>query len=100
MLIEKFPMIRIFKLITGEELISKVVSESNDEYILSRPLQVIIGQSGLQFAPISVLIGNDDDHHVKKNSVVFEGKPGSKLVAQYESAISGIMLPPTGSIIT
>jgi len=96
----KNPYIRVFKLVTGEEIITKVVGETDTEYEVEKPLQLSMGERGLQFAPISIMLDFEKSMAIEKANIVFQGPAGDKMENGYESSISGIALPTKGSIIT
>lgn len=93
------PYIRVFKLVTGEEIITKVTSEDDKEYTIEKPLQMGMTQRGLQFAPTVIMMDPDKAIQLPKDKVIFQGPPVPELESQYESATTGIALPQKGSII-
>jgi hypothetical protein len=97
---KKDPYIRVFKLTTSEEIIAKVVNETDTEYAVEKPLQLSMGERGLQFAPISIMLDFEKTMMIKKSSIVFQGPATDKMENGYESTTTGIVLPPKGSIIT
>jgi hypothetical protein len=93
------PYIKVFKLSTGEEIISKVVSETNQSFIISKQLQMAMGQRGLQFAPALIMIDQDSELELIKDKIVMSGNPVPEIESQYESLTTGIALPAKSSII-
>jgi hypothetical protein len=94
------PYIRIFKLSTGEEVIARVMSEDEKEFVIEKPLQMAMGQRGLQFAPFMMMVDPDKKLGLKKDKVVADGPPVKEIEGQYESITTGIALPQKSSIIT
>jgi hypothetical protein len=94
------PYIRVFKLSTGEEIIARVVDEDRGEFIIEKPLQMAMGQRGLQFAPFMMMVDPDKNLGLKKDKVVADGPPVREIEGQYESITTGIALPTKSSIIT
>lgn len=94
------PYIRIFKLSTGEEIIARVVSEETTEYLIEKPLQMAMGQRGLQFAPFMMMVDPDKKIGLKKDKIVADAPPVKEIEGQYESITTGIALPQKSSIIT
>ncbi len=96
---KKDPYIRVFKLATGEEIITKVVNETDTAYEVDKPLQLSMGERGLQFAPISVMLDFEKSMNIEKINIVFQGPAGDKMANGYESSTTGIVMPQKGSII-
>lgn len=94
------PYIRVFKLVTGEEIITKVTKEDEKNYTIEKPLQMAMTQRGLQFAPVAMMMDPDKSIELSKEKIVFQGPPVSELENQYESATTGIALPQKSGIIT
>jgi len=99
MIKEKLPYIRIFKMITGDEIIAKVVEETTDEFLVEKALHLVQGQQGIQFAPYLILADPDKQFSINKNLVPANAPPVDKLVTQYLSLTSGIQIQQKGSII-
>lgn len=101
MLIEnKEPYIHVFKIATGEEIIARVVSSDEKSYSVEKPLQMMIGPQGAQFAPFMFMARHDKPVSINKSSVVADSSPTPDLESQYLSAITGIALTQKSSIIT
>lgn len=96
----KIPYIRIFKLVTGEEIIARVANEDNDILYLEKPLQMVMGQRGLQFAPFMMMVDQDKKLNIRKDKIISDGPPAVEIEGQYESITTGIALPQKSSIIT
>ena len=100
MLKKSVPYIGVFKLTSGEEIISKVIEETISSVIVSHPLQMVPGQQGFRFAPFMLMTNADKNIEIYKSSIMSNGTPASELEGQYESITSGIALPQKNSIIT
>jgi hypothetical protein len=55
-----------FKLITGEEMVAKVVEINNDHFIIDHPILTVISQQGLQMMP--GLFSANQDKSVRLNN--------------------------------
>jgi hypothetical protein len=97
---KKDPYVRVFKLSTGEEIITKVVNETDTAYEVEKPLQLSMGERGLQFAPISIMLDFEKPMMIEKINIVFSGPASNQMENGYESSTSGIALPKKASIIT
>lgn len=94
------PYVRIFKLQTGEEIITKVVGVGNVNYLIEKPLQMVMGAGGLQFAPFMMMVEKDSKFPLRVDAVIADGPPEPSLESQYESITTGIALPKKSAIIT
>ena len=54
-----------FKLLTGEELVARFISDSDDHMIIEHPIMTVISPQGLQLMP--GLFSANLDKHVKLN---------------------------------
>ena len=93
--------IKIFKLLTGEDLISEVketLSDNPDVVVLENPASIIIQRSedgrgvGVGIAPYAPLI--EGDVTLQKTSITSSGIPDPKLEQEYRTRFgSGIVIP-------
>ena len=93
MLIQKpqeVPYIGIFKTLSGEEFIGKVIEETLTAYHIKSPFCMLATQQGLQFAPFIMMA--DPDKVIVVPKPIITGIPENKLQEQYEQAISPIAL--------
>lgn len=97
MLKQTQPYITIMKMMSGEEFICKVISETSTEYVVSKPLTLGQTQQGVQFIPVMMLA--DPDKHVTIPKPVIIGVPTLDMESKYESITTGIALPAKSSII-
>lgn len=97
---KKTPYVHVFKISTGEEIITRVVSEDDKEYMIEKPLQLAMGQQGFQFVPFMVMTDAGKPQSLKKDKIVSDASPSPKTESQYESITTGIALPQKSSIIT
>lgn len=101
MLIQKqkeVPYMAVFKLPSGEEIICKVVGETETSYSVTKPLSLGQTSQGLQFIPVLMLA--DPDKPVSIPKPVIHGEVPQELESQYESITTGIALPKKSAIIT
>ena len=103
MLLQKqktMPYIHIFKLDTGEEIITKVIDDTISNFVIERPLQMGMGQQGLRFTPFMLMIDQDNPVKLYKAKIVSDAPPTLNIEAQYEQLTSNIALPQKSAIIT
>jgi len=99
--------IKILKLITGEEVLGEVESESETEFVLCNPVGIAIvrGKDGpnVGFAPFPLHAEQKKDQTVafSKKNVVYSYVPAEDFINNYNQVFgSGIVLPPTKTLIT
>jgi len=94
------PYIGVFKLSTGEEIITNVVDETATTFMIKNPLCMVPTQKGYQFAPLLMMADADKPVSLNKALVVASTLPVVELEGQYESITTGIALPQKSKIIT
>lgn len=99
----------MLKLVNGEEVLGEIESESETEYVLSNPVGVAIvrdpktGQPNIGFAPFPMHAEQKTGATValNKKNVVYSYVPAEDFINNYNQIFgSGIVLPPTKSLIT
>lgn len=89
-----------FKLANGDEIVSRIVEETDTDYTLERPCTVVPSQKGIML--IASLFTADPDMKitVSKSHILFHA-PSSKEVQDYYIQITTGIKPVTaGSIVT
>jgi len=100
--------ILVMKLVTGEEVLGEIESESESEFVVCNPVGIAIvrgkdGQPNVGFAPFPLHAEQKTGATValNKKSVVYSYVPAEDFVNNYNQIFgSGIVLPPTKSLIT
>jgi hypothetical protein len=96
--------IKVYKLINGEEIITKVKSEEGDVIQTESPATIVIhdqgnGQAGLGMAPYMPYI-EDKKISLAKSAVASYGEPDEKLANEYNRLFgSGLVVPQKQKII-
>ena len=96
------------KLVTGEEILGEIESESETEFVVCNPVGIAIvrgkdGQPNVGFAPFPLHAEQKTGATValNKKSVVYSYTPAEDFVNNYNQIFgSGIVLPPTKTLIT
>ena len=110
MLHQKYPKTLVLKLASGEEVIGTVTDAnssgtgfveaigSGNRFVINKPVMIVQSQQGLHFAPFLVMANQGKG--VTITNVVAYADPSDEMERSYQSAMSGIALPPSGTIIT
>jgi len=97
------------KLVTGEEVLGEIESESETEFVLVNPVGIAIvrdpktGQPNVGFAPFPIHAEQKTGATValNKKNVVYSYVPAEDFINNYNQIFgSGIVLPPTKTLIT
>jgi hypothetical protein len=96
------------KLVTGEDVLGEVESESETELVLTNPVGIAVvrgpdGKPSVGFAPFPIHAQQKTDATVAlaKKNVVYSYTPAEDFISNYNSIFgSGIVLPPQKQLIT
>jgi hypothetical protein len=97
------------KLVTGEEVLGEIESESETEFVVENPVGIAIvrdpktGQPNVGFAPFPIHAEQKTGATValSKKNVVYSYVPAQDFVNNYNSIFgSGIVVRPTKTLIT
>ena len=100
MLHQKYPKTLVLKLASGEEVIGTVTEAigSGNSFVVNKPVMIVQSHQALHFAPFLVMANQDKS--ITINNVVAYADPSDEVERSYQSAMTGIELPPKGTIIT
>lgn len=96
------------KLITGEDILGEIESESETELVICNPVGIAIvrgkdGQPNVGFAPFPIHAEQKTGATValNKKNVVYSYVPAEDFINNYNQIFgSGLIVPPTKSLIT
>lgn len=89
-----------FKLVNGDEIVAKIVEESADSFLISKPCTVVPSQQGLGL--IQSLFTSDLEKHMvlAKQHVMLNSKTLDDIKNHYIKTTTGIEPVTAGGIIT
>jgi len=80
------------KLVSGEEIIAKLVEEKVDSYRISKPLALSMTQKGIGMIPYLFTISPEKDIKINKSTVVVIEATDKEFADQYIQGTTGIKL--------
>lgn len=89
-----------FRLMTGEEIIARVVEQHASYFILAKPITIVqdhTGQMGFQSVPM--LVDFEKNVTVQKHGIMMEFTPEAGIIEAYK-AETGMIITPNKEIIT
>ena len=103
MLINKGPTsgdIMCFKIVTGEEIVGKLIEENETGYVLAKPCTVIPSQQGLGLMQTLMCAELNTNVVLNKATVIMSGPVIDKIESHYIRTTTGIEPVSNGGIIT
>jgi len=88
-----------FKLITGEELVAKILEIHTDYLIVKEPISCVLSQQGLQMMPTLFSANKDKDMRLNNSSWAIIAEAREDVRNSYIQATTGIA-PISKQIIT
>lgn len=88
-----------FRLITGDEVIGKIVKLTRDEVSIKKPCTLMPGPQGMGLGPATIL--GDPDHPVtyQRSAIVAIMKPRADAEQAYTSMETGLAVPPKQGLV-
>jgi hypothetical protein len=80
------------KLTSGEEIVAKLVEETDSHYKLSKPMVIGMGQKGPGLMPYLFTVNPDKDVKLFKTTVTLAEATDETFAKQFLESISGIKL--------
>lgn len=88
------------KLISGEEVIGKFISDSEQTLVLDKPLMLAMSQKGIGMAPVLVTVNPDTKLKFNQHAIMVTAHSDDEIAKQYVYQTTGIQPVSAGSIIT
>lgn len=80
------------KLSNGEEIISRFVEETENTYLISKPMTISVTNSGLGLIPFLFTADVETDFTLNKNNVLTIVRSEKQFADQYVQATTGIKI--------
>lgn len=78
------------KLASGEEIVTKIVEQTENSYEVDQPIMVVVSQQGLQLMPGLFTNNNEKSVTINKNSCVMIGITREDVRTNWIEATTGI----------
>ena len=87
--------VKLFRIITGEEVIAEVLSETDDSITVQNGLVVIPQPQGVGFAPWATVISKDEPEiTVKKTFIVYVAAVQEDVCSKYNEMFGSKLVMP------
>jgi hypothetical protein len=80
------------RLSSGEELITKLVEETDSYYKVNKPMLLSMSQQGIGMMPFLFTVNMDKDLNISKSNVVVVCSTASSFADQYIQGTTGIAM--------
>jgi len=80
------------KLSSGEEIVARLEDETATQFILKKPMVLIMQQQGMGLAPFMFSVSPDAKFSILATTVTCVAKTEGEIAKQYTSTTSGIQL--------
>lgn len=91
-------MIKLIKLITGEEVLAKY-EESDTTMIMENPMRLQLSPKGLAMIPLSPFMKENAKITIQKKDVLYTVDADDDVINGYNQQFSGIVVAPPGLVI-
>jgi hypothetical protein len=82
-----------FKVIGGEEIVAKFITEDDKSFTIYKPLSMVASERGLAMSQTMYSSKLDQELKLNKSAVIMHAKSRDEIVAGWYSATSGIQTP-------
>jgi hypothetical protein len=78
------------KLVSGEEIIGKLVTENTTEVTLEKPLMLAMSQKGIGMAPVLMTVNPDTKLKFTRSCIIIMAHSDDEIAKQYTYQTTGI----------
>ena len=90
--------VKVFKLISGEEIVGAVESETDVDIKLKNVVRFVMTPEGLGMQPVLALSPNMD-HTFSSSHIITSGVPADEILDGYQNAFCDIIVPTDKKLI-
>jgi hypothetical protein len=92
--------VKLIRVVTGEEIVAEVVSETDDTITVQNALVVLPTNNGVGFAPWATVISKDDPEiTVSRNHLVYVAEVQEDVSSKYKEMFGNIITPAEKKLI-
>jgi len=92
--------VKLIRVVTGEEIVAEVVSETDDTITVQNGLVVLPTNNGVGFAPWATVISKDDPEiTVSRNHLVYVAEVQDDVASKYKEMFGNIITPAEKKLI-
>lgn len=92
--------VKLVKLITGEEVLTKYETGKNSSVTLNNPVKLQLSQKGVAMIPLSPFMKENAKIVIDVASVLYTVDPDEDVVNAYNQQFGGIITPPSNLILS
>jgi hypothetical protein len=90
-------MIKLLKLVTGDDVVSEVDRSSDGTYVLKKPHRLVFAREGLGSMPLCPF-AKTETYEICKSHVVWEAEPEDEIRNSYAAATGSVVVASQGII--
>jgi len=92
--------VKLIRVVTGEEIVAEVVSETNDTITVQNGLVVLPTNSGVGFAPWATVISKENPEiTMSRNHVIYVAEVQDDVARKYKEIFGNIITPAEKKLI-
>jgi hypothetical protein len=92
--------VKLIRVVTGEEIVAEVVSETNDTITVQNGLVVLPTNSGVGFAPWATVISKENPEiTMSRNHVIYVAEVQDDVASKYKEMFGNIITPAEKKLI-
>jgi hypothetical protein len=92
--------VKLIRVVTGEEIVAEVVSETDDTITVQNALVVLPTNNGVGFAPWATVVSKDDPEiTVSRNHLVYIAEVQEDVSSKYKEMFGNIITPAEKKLI-
>jgi hypothetical protein len=92
--------VKLIRVVTGEEIVAEVVSETDDTITVQNALVVLPTNSGVGFAPWATVVSKDEPEiTVSRNHLVYVAEVQEDVSSKYKEMFGNIITPAEKKLI-